>query len=163
MTNSITVTAKGIVYLMGLSVISVCAILLPELAREDTAGKVNPPSSLPFLLGAWLLCLPILIALFYAHKFINLIENSEAFTHKAVRALEVMKYSTIVFSFLLVAIAVTVVALAKMADPTEDVTPVITIGSILTFVSLVIATFIAVLQELLHEAINIRSENDLTV
>ena len=37
------------------------------------------------------------------------------------------------------------------------------VGMVLIFASMVIAVFAAVLQRLLQEAINIKSENDLTV
>ncbi|EUJ36458.1 hypothetical protein PWEIH_13330 [Listeria weihenstephanensis FSL R9-0317] len=49
-----------------------------------------------------------------------------------------------------------------LADKT-DAPGIMIIGLILTFASIVIATFAAVLQRLLQEAISIKSENDLTV
>lgn len=41
--------------------------------------------------------------------------------------------------------------------------PIGLVGLIIVFASLVIAVFAAILQRLLQEAINIKSENDLTV
>jgi hypothetical protein len=48
--------------------------------------------------------------------------------------------------------------IAKKVDP-----PIGFLGLIIIFASLVIAVFAAILQQLLKEAINIKSENDLTV
>ncbi|MBT2674309.1 DUF2975 domain-containing protein [Streptomyces sp. ISL-14] len=48
--------------------------------------------------------------------------------------------------------------IAKKVDP-----PIVLMGLIIIFASLVIAVFAAILQRLLQEAINIKSENDLTV
>ncbi|HDR6753118.1 TPA: DUF2975 domain-containing protein, partial [Bacillus thuringiensis] len=48
--------------------------------------------------------------------------------------------------------------IAKKMDP-----PIGLVGLIIVFASLVIAVFAAILQRLLQEAINIKSENDLTV
>ena len=45
----------------------------------------------------------------------------------------------------------------------EDITGIIMLALISIFASSVIATFAAVLQRLLQEAIDIKSENDLTV
>lgn len=49
-----------------------------------------------------------------------------------------------------------------MADK-DDAPALIFVGMVIPFASLVIAVFAAVLQRLLQEAINIKSENDLTV
>lgn len=59
MKQGVTIITRGVIYLMGIAILSVCAILLPELAREEAVGKVNPPSAYPFLLAAWVLSLPI--------------------------------------------------------------------------------------------------------
>jgi biopolymer transport protein ExbB/TolQ len=53
--------------------------------------------------------------------------------------------------------------LILIADEGEDIAGVISLGLMLTFTSLVIAVFAAVLQKLLKNAIDIKSENDLTV
>ncbi|MBP2113589.1 hypothetical protein J2Z70_003750 [Paenibacillus silagei] len=45
----------------------------------------------------------------------------------------------------------------------DDAPGIIVIGMILIFASLVIAVFAAVLQKLLKDAIELKSENDLTV
>ncbi len=50
-----------------------------------------------------------------------------------------------------------------IAGEGEDITGFISLGFMLTFASLVIAVFVTVLQRLLQEAINIKSENDLIV
>lgn len=45
----------------------------------------------------------------------------------------------------------------------DDAPGIIVIGLVIIFASMVIAVFAAVLQKLLKEAIDIKSENDLTV
>ncbi|SFF04543.1 Protein of unknown function [Paenibacillus algorifonticola] len=45
----------------------------------------------------------------------------------------------------------------------DDAPGIIVIGMVMIFASMVIAVFAAVLQKLLKEAIDIKSENDLTV
>ena len=45
----------------------------------------------------------------------------------------------------------------------DDAPGIIVIGLVIIFASMVIAVFAAVLQRLLQEAIDIKSENDLTV
>ncbi|GAC43654.1 hypothetical protein PPOP_3053 [Paenibacillus popilliae ATCC 14706] len=50
-----------------------------------------------------------------------------------------------------------------IAGEGEDITGFISLGIMLTFASMVIAVFAAVLQRLLQEAIDIKSENDFIV
>lgn len=163
MKKSLTIGIRGIVYLMALAVITVCAILLPELAREEAVGKANPPTALPFLIGAWVLSIPIFIALYQTLKLVSLIGENKAFSNQSVRALQTIKYCSMAFGILIVIGATTVIILTRSADPTEDVTPIFTLGFIFTFVSSVVATFLAVLRKILMDAIKIKSENDLTV
>ena len=163
MNKSLTNVARGIVCLMGVAVIIVLVILLPELAREEAVGKVNPPAAYPFLIGAWILSLPIFIALQQTLKLLNQIDENKAFSNQSVITLRKIKYSVIAFAALIVTGAISVIMIARSADPREDVTPVISIGFVFTFVSSLVATFVAVLQRLLQEAINMKKENDLTV
>lgn len=163
MKKSLTIVTKGIVYLMGTAVIMVCAILLPELAREEAVGKVNPPTAFPFLIGAWVLSIPIFIALYQTLKLVSLIDENKTFSIQSVKALQTIKYCSMAFGILIVAGVTVVIILARSINPTEDVTPIFTLGFIFTFASSLVATFFAVLERLLMDAIIIKSENDLTV
>ena len=151
---------RAIIYLMAIGVISVCAILLPELAREEAVGKANPPVVYPFLLGAWALSIPIFAALHQALKLVEYVEKNIAFSVRSVKALQNIKISAVVFSVMVIAGALTVLLVARSTSPSEDGAPVATIGFIFIFISSGIATFAAVLQRLLHDAIKIKSEND---
>lgn len=159
----LTFFSKTIVYLMGVSVITVCGVLLPELAREEAVGKTNPPESTPLLIGAWEISIPIFFALYQVLRLLSYVEKNEAFSSKSVKALQYIKYCGIVYSVLIALSAITVIVWGKSIDPSEDVTPVISIGFIFIFTSSIIATFMAVLQRLLQNAIDMKSENDLTI
>jgi hypothetical protein len=163
MTQGLTIFTRAVVCLMAIGVLSVCGILLPEIAREEAVGKVNHPSPAPFLIVAWVLSIPIFVALYQTFRLLGYIDSNKAFSYLAVKSLQIIKICAVIFSVLLVLGAVIVIVIAKSVDPTEDVTPVVSIGFVLTFVSSVIATFAAVLQRLLKDAIDIKSENDMTV
>lgn len=156
--------ARGIIILMSVALVSLCALLLPELAREEALSDLNPDRiTYPFLLGAWVLSLPIFVALFNSMKLVGYIEKNTAFSHRSVKALQNIKLCTITFSIMIVLGAVTVIRVARGVDPMEDVTPVITFSFVLTFVSVIIATLVAVLQKVLSNAIDMKSENDLII
>ena len=163
MKQGLTSITRGIIYLMGFALITVCAILLPELAREESVGRVTPPSPYPFLIGAWILSTPIFVALHQTLKLLSHVDGNKAFSNHSVKTLQNIKFCSIVFSAMIIVGVVTVVLVTRSVNPTEDVTPIVTLGFVFTFVSSAAATFIAVLQKLLKVAIDIKSENDLTV
>lgn len=158
----ITIT-RGIIFLMAVSVLSVCGILLPELSREEAISNPNAGPAYPFLIGAWILSLPIFIALYECFKLTNYIEKNNAFSNLSVNALQKIKVCAILFSILIAFTAITMVIIARIAYPEEDAPPILMFGFIFTFTSSVIATFVAVLQRLLKEAIHMKEENDLIV
>lgn len=163
MKRGLTLITRGIVYLMGIAVFSILAILLPELAREEAVGKVNPPNALPYLIAAWVLSIPIFAALHQTLKLLSYIDENKAFSTRSVKLLQNIKLYAIVFSVMIAASAITVIVAARIMDPREDVTHIVALGFIFTFASSIVATFAAVMQRLLQDAINIKSENDLIV
>jgi ABC-type polysaccharide transport system permease subunit len=163
MKHHTTTIAKIMVYLMAIVVIIVCAILLPEIAREEAVGKTTPPVVYPFFISAWVLSIPIFAALHQTLKLLEYIDHNKAFSKKSVQALQNIKYCAVIFSVLIAMGAMTVIFLARSVDPTEEVVHIVTLGSIFIFVPTVIATFTAVLQRLLQDTIYKKSENDLTI
>lgn len=156
-------TTKAIVYLTAITVISVLIILIPEILREEAIGKATPPAAFPVLIVSWTYSLPVFFALYQTLRLINLIELKKAFSNKTIETLQKIKYSTIIFCIMVIVGTAAGLVLGKRIDPTEDLTPLATFGFIFTFVSIVIATFVATLRRLLQNAINIKAENDLTV
>lgn len=156
----LTNATRGVIYLSVIAVIAICTIMLPELAREEAAGKVNPPSAYPFLIGAWLMSIPVFIAQYQLLKILKYIDENKAFSKLSVVALRKIKYSAVAFSVMIIMMVISVVLSTRGSNPPEDITPVFTIGFVFVSASVVIATFVAILQKLLREAINIKSEND---
>lgn len=163
MKRTLTGIAKIAIYFMALAVLIVCVVLLPEIAREEAVGKADIPLIGAFLIGVWILAVPIFVALYQAHKLLEYIEINKAFTNESIRALQNIKFCAILFSIMIILEATAVIIFARMADPTEDVTHIVTLGFVFTFTSTVIAVITSLLQKLLKDAINLKSENDLTV
>lgn len=162
--KKITNLTRGVVFIMGLGVFSFCAILVPEVLREEAIAhpKVHHVDW-PFIVGIWVLAAPIFIALFQTLKLLDSIDKNRAFSEKSVKSLKIIKICAFTFAALIILSAIAIVIAARAANPTEDVAPVGPIGSVLVLVSVVIATFTAVLQKLLKQAIEMKSENDLIV
>lgn len=152
-----TLFLKIAVVLIGIPVLALC-IGLPWIANE--AAEHYPSYFLyPLLTGMYMAAIPFFVALYQALKLLNFIDKNEAFSELSVRALKKIKYCAAAISVLYVAVMPLFYRIAQE----DDAPGVIVIGLVITFASIVIAVFAAVLQKLLKDAIDIKSENDLTI
>jgi hypothetical protein len=158
-----TTTTKGLIYLMGFSVLGILTILVPEILREEAQGRANPPASWPVYTTVWVYSVPIFVALYQTWKLVRLIEQKKAFSQKAVSILKKIKYTALTFCLMVIIGTITGIVWGRKVDPTEDYAPLGAMGIIFSFVSSVITAFIAILERLLQNAIDIKSENELTV
>jgi len=86
-----------------------------------------------------------------------------AFSLQSIKALQIIKRSTLVFNILLILGVTAVIFFAKQVNPSEDVTPLITLGGLALFAASIIAIFLAVLEKLLKEAIELQKDQELTI
>jgi small-conductance mechanosensitive channel len=163
MNKNIINLTRGTIYLLVAGVIIVCTILMPELIREEAAGKPNVQPAYSFLLVVWALALPVLTALFQVNKIVDYIDENKAFSDKSVKALQIIKICAVVFATMIVAAVTTLFAHARTLNPPEDVAGFGTIGFVFVFASGVIATFTAVLQKILQNVIDMKLENESTI
>ena len=99
------------------------------------------------------------MALYQAFKLLLHIDQNTYFSELSLKALMNIKYCAVAISMLHALNLPLYYLMAKRVDP-----PIIMpVGYGLIFAALVIAVFAAVLQKLVKHAIDIKSENDLTV
>lgn len=103
--------------------------------------------------------IPFFVALYQAFKLLCYIDKNKAFSELSVKFLKKIKNCAITISGLYVV----GMPLFYMIAELDDAPGAVVIGMMLVFAPMVIAVFAAVLQRLLKEAIDIKSENDLTV
>ncbi|WP_019910575.1 DUF2975 domain-containing protein [Paenibacillus sp. HW567] len=154
-----TTFLKVIIVLAGIAVLALCIFLVPHMA--NFAANLYPDIALmKFLVfivmyGA---AVPFYFALYQAFHLLRYVDENTAFSELSVKALKNIKCCAITISGLYVLGLPLFHFIAKKVDP-----PIGLMGLIIIFASLVIAVFAAILERLLQEAINIKSENDLTV
>ncbi len=153
-----TLFLKIAVFLIGTPVLALCVFGLPWLAK-DAAG-----SELAYLINGILVvmyvsAIPFFVALYQAIRLLIYIDKNNAFSELSVKALKNIKYCATTITILYVA----GMPLFFLMGEIDDAPGVIVIGMMFIFAPLVIAVFAAVLQKLLKNAIEIKSENDLTV
>jgi Protein of unknown function (DUF2975) len=158
-----TLFLKLAVIIMGIPVLAACIFLLPQLAKEAMKHAANG-ATLAYVVFALLIimygsAIPYYMALYQALKLLSYIDKNQAFSQVSVTALKKIKKCAITISGLYV-VALPFVAIIAEWD---DAPGLIIVGMVMVGAPMVIAVFAAVLQRLLQEAINIKSENDLTV
>lgn len=155
-----TLFLKIAVFLLGVPVLALCIFLVPEIG--NITEKLLPEFAfIKYLVSIvfYASAVPFYFALYQAFKLLRYIDKNKAFSELSVMALKKIKYCAIIISSL----HVLVLPLFYLFAEKDDAPGVIFIGLVVPFASMVIAVFAAVLQRLLQEAIDIKSENDLTV
>ncbi|WP_257346841.1 DUF2975 domain-containing protein [Pseudalkalibacillus decolorationis] len=155
-----TLFLKIAVILIGIPVLALCIFLVPEIANY--AAELYPDIAYMkylVLIVLYAAAIPFYFALYQALRLLIYIDKNIAFSELSVRALKNIKYCAITISILYVVGMPLFYLIAEI----DDAPGIIVLGLIIIFASTVIAVFAAVLQKLLKEAIDIKSENDLTV
>lgn len=124
----------------------------------DTAQH-SPILTIVALLGVYATAIAYFVALYTTIKLLSYIDQNIAFSELSVKALINIKYCAIIIS----SVYVVGMPLIYYAAEVDDAPGLILIGMVIICASFVVAVFAAVLQKLLENAIDIKSENDLTV
>lgn len=151
-----TLFLKLVIFLIGLGVLAICTFVLPAGIISELSGDFDYG---PILLGLYVPAIPFYFALFQALKLLNYIDKKIIFSELSITALKNIKYSALTISGLF---ALGMPYIIYVADK-DDAPGAVAIGVVIIFASFVIATAAAVFQSLLQNAVDLKSENDLTV
>ena len=152
-----TLVLRGVVIFIGLIVLALCLILLPQaIHAEFTKSDFDYG---PILIGMYVPAIPFFYALYQTWKLLDYIDRNVAFSELSVKALRKVKFCGLAISGIY---AAGLPYIFYVADR-DDAPGVVAMALIIIGTSLVIATSAAVLQKLLENVLDIKSENDLTV
>ncbi len=113
----------------------------------------------PFIIYIYIGSIPFFIGLYQAFKLLNFIDANKAFSQGAVNTLKNMKFASLSLIGFIALAEFYIRFFAHGDDPAGPTA----LGIIISFAAIVIATAAAVFQKLLQNAVDIKSENDLTV
>jgi hypothetical protein len=114
----------------------------------------------PFLAYVYIASIALYLALYKLFRLLGYIGRDEVFSEQAVQALLTIKYCAL---SLVMTIAGAEAYILIFIRGTDDITGGIAIGVFLIFITAVIATAASVFARLLQNAVEFKSENDLTV
>ena len=112
----------------------------------------------PFLAYAYIASIPFFMALYQAFKVLEYVKQNKTFSQATVKALRTIKYCAIAIIGFVAVSTVFIVFGDK-----EDRPPGVFMRILIAFPSIVIATAAAMFERILQNAVDIKSENDLTV
>ena len=158
MKQSSTIFLQSVIMLTGI-VALILMLWEPHLeGRNAQATLFDIYFKDPFLAFAYVASIPFFMALYQAFKVVGYAGHNKVFSPAAVNALRTIKFCAIaIIGF----VAVSVVFM-PFSDP-DDRPPGVVMRLVIAFGSIVIATAAAMFERILKNAVDIKSENDLTV
>lgn len=160
MKRSSTIFLQIVIVLIGIGVL---ALMLwePHLeGRNAHATVFEIYFQDPFLAYAYTASIAFFVALYQAFRLLGYIRASQAFSPRSVQALRTIKYCAMILVVFIVGAEAFFFIVQRGK---EDIAGGVMIGLVMLFVSTVAATAAAVFERLLQRAVEIKSENDLTI
>lgn len=114
----------------------------------------------PFLAYAYFASLAFFAALYQAFKLLGYVGRGEVFSQRSVKALRTIKYCAMSLAGFLAGAEAYFWIVRRRED---DIAGGVMMGLFLIFVSAVVAAAAAVFERTLQSAVDMKSENDLTV
>ena len=112
----------------------------------------------PFLAYAYVASIPFFVALYQAFKVLGYAGQNKLFSQEAVNAVRTIKYCALAI------IGFVAVSVVFMISADRDDRPAgLFMRILITFPSIVVATAAATFESILQSAVDMKSENDLTV
>ncbi len=154
-----TVFIQAVIVLIGIIAL---AILIRVPLTEGRATNLDLFSIYadPFILYGYAASVAFFVALYKAFRLLGYIRQNKVFSSNSVNALKSIKYCAIILGVLIV-MAGLYIKIFHSED--DDPAGFLAICIVTTFASAVVATAAAIFEKLLQNAVDMKSENDLTI
>lgn len=160
MKRSATIFLQAVIVLIGIGILTFMLWEPHVEGRNAHATVFEIYFNDPFLAYAYIGSIPFFVALYQAVRLLGHIARNEVFSLRSVRALRTIKYCAMsLIAFLVGAEGYFFVAVRGK----DDIAGGVMMGLFLIVVSAIIGTAAAVFEKTLQSAVDIKSENDLTV
>ena len=158
MKRSSTLFLKVVILLIAIGALA-GMIWFPQTEGRATHLDLISIYTDPFIISIYIASTPFFVGLYQAFKLLNLIDANKAFSQGAVNTLKNMKFASL---SLIGFIALAEFYIRFFAHGDDPAGPTM-LGICMALAFGVIATAAGVFQKLLQNAVDIKSENDLTV
>ena len=154
-----TIFLQAVIVLIGIVAL---AILIWFPLTEGRATNLDLFSIYfdPFILYGYATSIAFFVALYKTFKLLGYIGQNKVFSTNSVKTLKNIKYCAIV---LIILIVVAGLIIRFTHNKEDDPAGFLAICIVTTFVSLLVATAAAIFEKLLQNAVDMKSENELTI
>ena len=155
-----TIFLQIVILLLGASVF---AFLLwePQIeGRNVNATQFEIYFKDPFLAYIYLAFVPFFVGLYQAFKLLGYAGRDEIFFQRSVQALRIIKFCALITAIFILGAEAYIFVFVR---GTDDTAGGVMMGAFIILVSAVIGTAAAVFERILQNAVDLKSENDLTV
>ncbi len=159
MKKTSTLFLQGVIVLIG---IAVAAILIYVPLTEGRAANLDLFSIYadPFILYGYAASIAFFVALYNGFKLLGYIGQNKVFTSNAVGTLKTIKRCAMILG---IAIVMAGLYVRIFHHKDDDPAGFLAMCMVTTFASIVVATAAAIFEKILQNAIDMKSENDLTI
>lgn len=159
MKKSSTIFLQAVIVLLGVVALAIM-IRMPMLEGRAVNLDLFSIYSDPFILYGYAVSIAFFVSLYQVFKLLGYVGRNKVFSASSVKALRTIKYCALIVAGAIVMAGI-YIRLFHAKD--DDPAGFLAICIVTTFISIVAATAAAVFEKTLQSAVDIKSENDLTV
>jgi hypothetical protein len=155
---------RFVIFLLALGVLAFCIFALPSM-WNGASGEFTQDFPMAIqairliVVGMYASAIPFFILLWQSLKLLGHIDRGHTFSDQSTRALKNIKYSATIIAILYFGGVPLLFPIAQA----DDAPGLIVFGTLFACAPLAVAFFAALLEKLVQNGIDIKSENDLTV
>lgn len=154
-----TIFLQAVVVLIGMVALAIL-IRVPMLEGRAANLDLFHIYADPLILYGYAASIAFFVALYKAFRLLGYVGQNRIFSLDSVKALRSIKYCAVVLGILIV-LAGVYIRFSHHED--DDPAGFIAMCIVTTFASIVVATAAAIFERILQNAIDMKSENDLTI
>lgn len=155
-----TLVLKGAVIVMGAIASALCIFALPSIWKGGSAEFPEASYALLIIIiGMYATAIPFFVGLWQTLKLLSYIDKNTAFSDLSVKTLRNIKHCAVIIGVLYMGGVPFLLPIAEA----DDAPGLLIFGFVIACGPIVVAVFAAVLEKLLQSAIEMKSENELTV
>jgi hypothetical protein len=153
-----TLFLRAVLVLIGIGVLAFLLVEPHFEGRNTHATLFEIYFKDPFLAYIYVAAIPFFVGLYHAIKVLGYADRNKEFSPSTVRSVRTIKYCAIALIAFVAGAEVFIFSIES-----DDRAGGVVMGLFIALVSAVVATAMAVLERTLQKAVDLKSENDLTV
>ena len=150
---------QAVIVLIGIVALSIL-IRFPLLEGRAQNLDLFSVYADPFILYGYASSIAFFVGLYKAFKLLGYIRHNKLFSLTSIKTLRSIKHCSITLSIL---IALAGLYIMMFHDKEDDPAGFLAMCIVITFIGIAVSTAVAVLEKILQNAVDMKTENDLTI